>query len=60
MVGAEHLPEEHPHGDQWKEYPVEPPAEGGERLGDDFLGEDRGERQVAILEELAPRTRIFK
>ena len=31
------------------------PADGGQRLGDDVLGEDVGERQVAVLEELPPQ-----
>ena len=53
VVGAEHLAEEHPQGDQRGEDPVQPPADGGQRLGEDVLGEDVGERQVAVLEELA-------
>ena len=60
MVGAEHLPQEHPEGDQRGEHPVQPAANSGQRFGDDPLGEDVGERQIAVLEELAAQeTRLF-
>ena len=55
MVGAEHLPEEHPEGDQRGEDAVQPSADGGQRLGEDVRGEDVGERQAAVLEELPPQ-----
>src|SRR5262249_2894885 len=32
---------------------VQPAGDGGQRLGDELLGEDVGERQVAVLEELS-------
>ena len=54
LVGAEDLAEEDPQGDQRGEDPVQPPADGGQRLGEDLLGEDVGERQAAVLEELPP------
>ena len=53
VVGAEDLAEERPQGDQRGEDPVQPDADGGQRVGDDVLGEDIGERQLAILKELA-------
>ena len=55
VVGAEDLAEEDPQGDQRGEDPVQPPADGGQGLGEDVLGEDVGERQAAVLEELPPQ-----
>ena len=55
VVGAEHLAEEHPQGDQQGEDPVKPPSDGGQRVGEDIVGEDVGERQPAVLEELPPQ-----
>jgi hypothetical protein len=52
LVGAEDLPEDHPQGDQRGEHPIEPPADGRHRVGDDIVGEDVGERQAAVLKEL--------
>ena len=52
VVGAEDLAQEDPQRHQRGEDPVQPAADGGQRFGDDVLGEDVGERQVAVLEEL--------
>src|SRR5262245_35797479 len=48
---ATNLSEEHPQGDQRGEDPVQPVADRGQRLRDDPLGEDVGERQAAVLED---------
>ena len=53
VVGAEDLAQEDPQRHQRGEDPVQPAGDGGQRLGDDLLGEDVGERQVAVLKELA-------
>jgi hypothetical protein len=55
VVGVEHLAEEDPEGDERREDPVQPPAGGGQRLGQDGLGQDVGERQAAVPEELPPQ-----
>jgi hypothetical protein len=39
----------HPQGNQRGEDPVQPPADGGQRVRDDLVGE----RQPAVSEELA-------
>jgi hypothetical protein len=49
------LAQEDPQRHQRGELPVEPGADRGPRLGDDLFGEDVGERQVAVLEELPPQ-----
>jgi hypothetical protein len=55
VVGVEDLPEEHPEGDERGEDPVQPGADGSQRVRDDLVGEDVGERQPAVLEELVPQ-----
>jgi hypothetical protein len=55
VVGAEHLPQEYPQGDERGEDPIQPAADGGQRVREDVLGEDVGERQPAVLEELTPQ-----
>src|SRR5687768_17941266 len=45
LVGGEGLAEEDPEGDERGEHPVPPPADGGQRVGDDVLGEDRSEER---------------
>ena len=52
VVGTEDLAQEDPKRNQWGEDPVQPAGEGGQRLRDDLLGQDVGERQVAVLKEL--------
>ena len=52
VVSAEDLPEEDPQRHERGEHPVEPGADRSQRLRDDLLGEDVGERQVTVLEEL--------
>src|SRR5207248_11562466 len=54
VVGAEGLPQEDPERDQRGEDPVEPAADRGQRGRDNVLGEDVGEGEVAVLQELAP------
>ena len=54
LVGGEGLAEEDPQGDDRGEHPVQPSADGSQRLCDDLLGEDVGERQAAVLKELPP------
>ena len=54
MVGAEDLAQEHPQRHQRGEHPVEPAADRGQRLREDVLGEDVGERQAAVLQERPP------
>ncbi len=56
VVGAEDLPQEDPERHQGGEHPVEPDANGGQRLGDDLLGEEIGEGEATVLQELAPET----
>jgi hypothetical protein len=53
MVGTQDLPEKDPEQYQRGEDAVQPTADGGERLGDHLFREDIGERQVAVLKELA-------
>ena len=55
VVGAEDLAQEDPQGDKRGKEPVQPAGDGGQRLGDEPLGEDVGERQVGVLKELAPQ-----
>ena len=45
MILAQHLPEEHPEGDQRGEDPVQPVPDGGQPAGEDVIGEDVGGRQ---------------
>jgi hypothetical protein len=52
VVGAEDLCQEDPERDQRGEDAVQPAADGRQRLSDDLLGEDVGEGQVTVLEEL--------
>ncbi len=52
VVGAEDLPQEDPERHQRGEHPVQPAGDGDQRLRDHLLGEDVGERQVAVLKEL--------
>jgi hypothetical protein len=53
MVGTEDLPEKDPQGDQRGKDPVlEARAAGTQRLLNDLLGEDVGERQITVLEKL--------
>src|SRR5262245_39001 len=60
VVGAEDLSEEDPQRDQRGKDPVQPTADGGQGLGNDLLGEDIGERQVAVLKELpSEETHLF-
>src|SRR5262249_4401511 len=54
MVGTQDLTQEDPERDQRGKDAVQPAAERGQRLGDHFLRENLGERQVAVLKELAP------
>ena len=51
-VGAEDLPQQDPQRHQRREDPVQPAADGGQRLRNDPSGEDVGEGQVAVLKEL--------
>jgi hypothetical protein len=53
VVGAEHLPEEHPQGDERREDSIQPAADRSQRLRQELVGEHVGERQAAVLEELA-------
>ena len=55
VVGAEDLPEEHPQGDERGEDPIQPAADRGQCLRQELVGEDVGERQPAVLEELVPQ-----
>jgi hypothetical protein len=60
MVGAEDLPRENPERHERGEHPIETDADRGQRMRDDVLGEDVGEGQVAVLQELAPeKTDLF-
>src|SRR5205814_5319459 len=52
VVCTEDLAQEDPKRNPWGEDPVQPAGDGGQRLRDDLLGEDVGERQVAVLKEL--------
>src|SRR5262249_49813883 len=52
VVRTQDLPQEDPQGDQGGKDPVQPAGDGGQRLRDDLLGEDVGERQGAVLKEL--------
>ena len=52
VVGTEDLAQEDPKRNQGGEDPVQPAGESGQRLREDLLGEDVGERQVAVLKEL--------
>jgi hypothetical protein len=54
-VGGEGLAVEHPQSDDRGEQPIQPPADGGLRVGDEFPGESVGERKAAVLEELPAR-----
>ncbi len=51
MIRTQDLPEKDPERDQWGKDPVQPAGDGGQRLRDDLLGQDVGERQVAVLQE---------
>ena len=53
VVGAEDLPQEDPERDQRRVDPAQPAGDGREGRCDAVLGEDVGEGQVAVLEELA-------
>src|SRR5262249_46248213 len=53
MVGAEDLSQENPECEQGGKDPVQPAAERRQRLGQNLLGENAGERQAAVLEKLA-------
>jgi hypothetical protein len=53
MVGTQDLPEEDPERDQRGEDPIHPTAQRGQRLCDHVFREGIGERQLAVLEELA-------
>src|SRR5262249_43142216 len=54
MVGTQDLPEKDPERDQRGEDPIQPAAQRGQRLVDRFFREDIRERQLTVLEELAP------
>jgi hypothetical protein len=53
VVRAEDLAQEDPERNQRGEDPVQPAGDRRQRLLDDVFGQDVGERQVAVLQELA-------
>jgi hypothetical protein len=53
VIRTQDLPEKDPERDQRGEDPIQPAAQRGQRLGDHLFGEDVGERQLAVVEELA-------
>src|SRR4051812_34872377 len=54
MVGTQDLSQEDPQCDQRGKDAVQPAAQRGQGLGDHVFREDIGERQLTVLEELAP------
>src|SRR6516165_3294424 len=54
MVGTQDLSEKDPERYQRGEDPIQPIAQRGQRLGDHSFREDIRERQLAVLEKLAP------
>jgi hypothetical protein len=52
VVGTEDLSQEEPQRDQRREDAVQPAADGGQSLCDDFFAEDVREGQVTVLKKL--------